>query len=127
MSDIVLDASALLAMLHREPGADVVAQAMPNATISAVNFYEVLSRLSDLGVPQNSAQQTLTELSLRVAPFDQNQAYLAASLRPLTKSAGLSLGDRACLALAMHLEVPVMTADRAWRGLKLDVHVQVVR
>lgn len=122
---VVIDASALLAAMLEEPGRETVERALPGAIISSVNLVEVVSRLIDRGFSPDEAEQDLASLELTVIAFDQAQALDAGRLRPLTRHAGLSLGDRACLALARVKGVPVLTADRAWAGLAEVVGVQV--
>jgi ribonuclease VapC len=129
----VLDASALLAYLGNEPGADVVADAIAGgATISAVNLGEALSTLAVRGSDPAEVASGLTDRGLlggaiAVEPFTTTDAIDVARLRPLTHSAGLSLGDRACLALGRRLSTPILTADQAWTGLTLDVDVRAIR
>lgn len=127
MTDIVVDASALLAMLNAEPGAQVVAEAIPGAAISAVNLSEVVSKLSDAGMPESAIRHALQPLGVEIVPFDEDQAYQAGLLRVPTKGAGLSLGDRGCLSLAGKLGMPVLTADKNWLGLSVGVMVKVIR
>lgn len=136
MSDIpaaVLDSSALLAYLLGEPGADTVQAALAeSAAISAVNYAEVLSKLSDLGRDADSAageieQSGLTRGALRILPVDEALAREIARLRPISRHLGLSLGDRTCLALGRALRVPVLTGDRAWMEPKLRVKVRLIR
>ena len=127
MSDIVLDASALLALLNAEPGGDVVAAELPNAVISAVNLSEVVAKLAEKGMPEVAIRSALAPLALDVRSFDADSAWAAGMLRVEARSRGLSLGDRACLALGKMLEVPVLTADRSWKALKAGVAVRVVR
>lgn len=128
---IVLAASALLAYVYGEPGAETVEAALSEAVIHAVNFAEVLSRLAERGSsPEDSlgvleAAGVMKLLTVEVGTVED--ALNAARLRPLTKSAGLSLGDRYCLALAQRLGVPVLTADRAWSSLSVGVPVTVIR
>jgi ribonuclease VapC len=130
---LVLDASALLAYLGDEPGADVVADAIASgATISTVNLAEALSTLATRGEHPPSVVSDLTDRGLlngaiTVEPFTTADATEAARLRPLTRSAGLSLADRACLAVARRLAAAVLTADQAWSGLGLDVDVRAIR
>jgi len=114
---VVLDASALLAMLQSEPGADVVAGRLPHSVMSTVNLSEVVAKLADNGVPTEELRVVLDGLDIDVRPFDREAAYDAGELRRTTRDAGLSLGDRACLALATRLGVAAMTADRAWTRL----------
>ena len=123
----VLDASALLALLNDEPGAEAVAGRLAEAVISTVNLAEVVTKLREAGMPADETEEVLTELGLPAIPFDEEQAYVVASLRAPTRASGLSLGDRACLALALTLDRPAVTTDRAWRRLKVGVPVVVAR
>jgi ribonuclease VapC len=128
MSSCVLDASALIALFHQEPGCDKVAQAIEDgAVLSTVNLSEVASKLNELGTPEALIQTAINILELTLVDFNAELAYKVGFLRPLTKSAGLSLGDRACLALAQHLNLPALTTDRVWKDLIPGVHVQVIR
>ncbi len=127
MTRMVLDASALLALLNREAGAEVVAEALPEAVVSAVNISEVVAKLADVGMPQDAISEAIQRLALNVTPFDLEQAYVAGLLRPSTKRAGLSLGDRGCLSLARMLGVPALTADRSWKQLSNGIEVRVIR
>jgi PIN domain nuclease of toxin-antitoxin system len=126
-NEVVLDASALLAMLRREPGGDRVADLRAGAAISAVNLAEVVTVLVRRGVPLPRVREALDPLDLDVRPFDLDDAYSTAELAPKTHAVGLSLGDRACLMLAKRLGRPAVTADRSWRELKLGVKVVLVR
>jgi len=129
----VLDASAMLAYLGDEAGADVVTDAIAaGAHLSTVNLAEVLSTLASRGNNPVDVASQLTEAGLldgaiTVEPFTTADSIEVARLRPLTRSAGLSLADRACLALAHRLSTHVLTADRAWTGLTLDVDVRPIR
>ena len=123
----VLDASALLAALFDEPGADRVEEVLPGARMSTVIFSEVVAKLSERGRAGDDTLRILAELDIVVCDFDRNQAEAAGRLRQVTKSAGLSLGDRACLALAAALGGTAVTADRSWGSLSLGVTVEVVR
>lgn len=128
MPQYVLDASALLALFQYEPGYEIVAKAIENGSaISTVNLAEVASRLNDLGVPEIFIRNAINVLRLTIVDFSIEYAYKAGLLRSVTKRAGLSLGDRACLALAQHLNLPAITADRVWEGLIPDVAVQLIR
>ena len=124
VSRVVLDSSAVLALLRGETGADRVESARTHALISTVNVCEVLTRQYELGWDQVSAQAAFEALELDVSAFPMSDAVSAAALRAATRHAGLSLGDRACLALALRESAPVMTADRDW--LKVDVGVEVL-
>lgn len=127
MTDTVLDASAILAMVHREPGAEVVAEELPRAIVSAVNIAEVAARMSDDGVPDGDIQTTMRKMDMDVVAFDNALALASGNLRRLTRHVGLSLGDRACLALAHARSLPVLTADRVWAELKIGVEVRLIR
>ncbi|MHC4972750.1 MAG: type II toxin-antitoxin system VapC family toxin [Planctomycetota bacterium] len=126
MDSVVLDASALLVLLNREPGAEQVGEALPGAVISAVNLAEVIGKLVDAGMPEEALRGVLRGLSLSVVPFDLGDAYAAGLLRAPTRRAGLSPGDRACLALAAKLELPALTTDRAWKHVRSGATVRVV-
>jgi PIN domain nuclease of toxin-antitoxin system len=117
MSDPVLDASAVLTVIFGETGAERVAAHLPGAMISAVNVAEVMTKLHDLGMPEDTIDAIFEGLQLTVLPFDTAHARETARLRPLTRSAGLSLGDRACLAAAKLRDAPALSADRAWERL----------
>lgn len=115
---VLLDASALLALLQQEPGAERVAAAVAaGAVIGAVNLSEVVAKLDEWGVPHPEIHDALEALGLRVAPFDTGLAYAAGMLRRSGSARGLSLGDRACLALGVRDELPILTGDRAWEGV----------
>jgi ribonuclease VapC len=124
----VLDASALLALLNREAGAERVRQVLPRAAISAVNFSEVVSKIADRGAPAEAIREALDGLDLDVRPFGIELAYAAGELRRSTRATGLSLGDRACLALAASLNATALTADQAWRGVAIEASsIEVIR
>ena len=126
MTKIVVDASALLALLNNEPGADIVAEAIPDAVISTINLSEVIAKLSSAGMPEETIRFILQPLGLNI-PFAEEQAYRAGVLHATTQGAGISLGDRACLSLAQMLEAPVLTADRSWVNLPINVKIKVIR
>ena len=121
----VLDASALIAAMRGEPGESVVRERLAEAWISAVNLSEVVAKLQDHGVPDAVIDESLAELALHVTPFDEDQAITGGKLRRATREAGLSLGDRACLALAKSLGATALTTDRAWRGIAVAVAVEI--
>ena len=127
MSRIVLDASAILAVLGREPGAEQVLRHVMNTTAGTVNLAEVHGKLVGRGIPNDDAWEATVSLVHEVVSFDSHQAALAGMLVPQTKPFGLSLGDRACLALGMVLKAPVYTTERAWKNLKLGIQVHVIR
>ncbi|WP_035705430.1 type II toxin-antitoxin system VapC family toxin [Niveispirillum irakense] len=117
MSNPVLDCSALLAFLLREPGAEQVEAILPAAVMSAVNFTEALTKLVERGIPPANARDVILGLGIEIIDFDTDQAVRAAALREPTRKAGLSLGDRACLALALQRQAPAFTSDKAWLRL----------
>jgi PIN domain nuclease of toxin-antitoxin system len=117
MSEAVLDTSAVLALLLDEPGAEVVQATLPGALLSAVNLAEVVSKLCERGMPAEQAALAVETIGVEIIPFDGTQARLTGALRPATRSYGLSLGDRACLALGQLRSLPVLTADVAWAEL----------
>ena len=126
---IVLDASALLALLHREAGWDVVvrAAATDGVTVSAVNYAEVLQKAAQHTIAAEDVDRALEGLGVDVSPFGRLDARLAASF--YRHRSGLSLGDRVCLALAHSLSAPAMTADRSWElwADELGVDVRLIR
>jgi ribonuclease VapC len=125
MTSVVLDASAVLALVRDEPGADRVVPHVGRAAISAVNLQEVVKELLLSGLDAVTIRELLDELRLDVRAHDVEAAYAAAALHTQTREFGRGLGDRSCLALAMQLSVPALTADREWkkvkvRGLKVE-------
>ena len=128
MSRIVLDASALLAVLNREPGAErLTPQLLSGATSSTVNLAEVQGKLVSRGIKPDEAWEAVLSPIREAAVFTGEQAKIAGSLIVQTSSLGLSLGDRACLALGIALKAPIYTADRSWKKLKVGVRIHLVR
>jgi PIN domain nuclease of toxin-antitoxin system len=130
VSKVVLDASVLLAILNSEPGAEIFTKQpdlLANSTISAVNISEAYSKLVGLRNDPDEAWQVVSAPIPKVVPFDADQAEITGRLIPLTRSRGLSLGDRACLGLGIALKAPVYTTDRAWKGLRVGVTIHVIR
>lgn len=126
----ILDASALIAFLHDEPGTDAVVAALAtSAAMSVVNWAEALSKIAaDGSDPQQVADSLQSNDSpLQLEPLTEADCVAIARLRPLTRAHGLSLADRACLALAQRLDLPVVTADREWTNLALGIRVQLIR
>jgi ribonuclease VapC len=124
---VVLDASALLAYFQQEPGHLKVAAMLQDAKVGCVNAAEVISKFVDAGVPQARARALFDSTGVELVAFDETQAWKSGELRPPTKSRGLSLGDRACLALAMSTGSTVVTADRTWTDLGLPVKIEIIR
>lgn len=122
---VVLDASAVLALMNGEPGQDAVAAVLPGALLSAVNLAEVVSKLAERGMPAAQAHADALALGVGVVAFDGGLALDAGPLRPLTRTAGLSLGDRCCLALARSHRAAVLTTDVRWEGMANAVGVMV--
>jgi ribonuclease VapC len=125
LTESVLDASALLALVNSEPGAAKVQPLMPHAIISAVNFCETVQCLRRGGMPMDEVTLALTPLVSQPVPFDTPMAYVAAAIHEQTRALGLSFGDCACLALALSRKLPAVTAERVWD--KVDVGVRVIK
>jgi len=126
VSDVVLDASAILAVILREPGADKFSRLVTGGLVSAVNVSEVVARLSDWGASEPEIRGFLNGLELIPVPFDSGDAWATGLLRRRTRHEKLSLGDRACLALAISRGLPALTTDTAWGRLGLGKTVRVV-
>jgi ribonuclease VapC len=128
MNRVVLDASAILAVINAEPGAEKLTPALlARAVASAVNLAEVQTKLVARGWTSEEAWEDATSPVREIVPFDEEQARVAGDLVTQTRPLGLSLGDRACLALGMALKAPVSTADGTWRKVKVGVRVHVIR
>ena len=119
MTSVVLDASAVLALIREEPGADQVAPYIGRAAISAVNLQEIVKELLLSGLDKETIRELLDELRLDVHAHEVEAAYAAAALHAQTRQFGRGLGDRSCLALAVQLGVPALTADRDWKKVKV--------
>lgn len=130
MNKVILDASALLALINNETGATIVEPLIGNIIMSSVNVAEVAGKVYDILGNNNEEQCKLSiePFIHSIIEFDKTQCYIAASLKNLTKHKGLSLGDRACLATVIQLELPVYTADRIWNELNLpNVQIKLIR
>lgn len=127
MAEFVLDASALVAFLRNERGADKVEAVLTRSCISAVNLAETLGKMVEYGKPLEAVAYQVERLRIPVIPFDAEQARLAASPWQSTRSVGLSLGDRACLALALKTTLPALTTDSEWENCGLGVQVLKIR
>jgi ribonuclease VapC len=124
----VLDASALLALIHEEPGHELVAARIDGAVLGTVNLAEVVGKLVDAGVDVTRLRELLGGAGVVLAPLTAEDAELAGALRALDGGRNLSLGDRCALALTTRMEPPeVLTADRAWAELDLPITVRLIR
>jgi PIN domain nuclease of toxin-antitoxin system len=127
VSEVVLDASALIAFLRNEPGADKVAAVLTQSCISAVNLAETFGKLVEYGKALEAVIYQVERLRIPVIPFDEEQARIAASLWKGTRAVGMSLGDRACLSLALKTSLPALTTENVWDKCGLDVGVVKIR
>jgi PIN domain nuclease of toxin-antitoxin system len=127
VSRVVLDASAILALAHGEPGADRVEPLVGGSFVSTVNWSEVARVCLAVGRHPNALHEVLTDAGCETVEFTVEDAELAARLWDDTRQAGLSLADRACLALARRLRACAVTADRAWADLEVGVEILCVR
>lgn len=127
--NVVIDASALLALLQQEPGAERVAEALVGGAMSVANLAEVAAKQVDLGLDASVLVDRVEALGIRTFPVTREDVATQARIRRLDVGGrlGLSLGDRLCLALGLRLDVPVMTADRVWAGLDLPIEVELIR
>jgi ribonuclease VapC len=123
----VLDSSAVLALLLKEPGSEAVAPYVGTGVVSVVNYSEIVARLSEQGARAEFIEAQIDTLSLMIAPFDRATALASGLLRPATREFGLSFADRACLATAAQLDMPAVTADRAWADINIGVRIELIR
>ena len=124
---MVLDFSAILAIIFGEPGEERALALVANALVSAVNLSEAASKMIERGFEAGRSRFLLRDSGIAVVAFEERDAYEAGALRKATRAAGLSFGDRACLALALREGLSVATADRAWSELDLGVGIEVIR
>jgi PIN domain nuclease of toxin-antitoxin system len=127
VSSVVLDASAVIAIMHGEKGHEIARRYLVGAMISAINYSEVLKKAVERGSSLNAAQYHLENFSLTVVPFDEHLAVRTAELWPAGRKVGLSLADRACLALAIDRKAKVVTADKDWKKTGIDVAMVMFR
>lgn len=128
MNKYVLDASALLALLNNEPGASTVEKVLAHSTISTINAAEVIAELDKkLDIPPHESREMIYTMITEIVPFTLDMAMETANLRKKTKHLGLSLGDRACLALGLHLSSAVYTADKIWQNLESPHNIVLIR
>lgn len=124
---VILDASALLALINQEKGADIVQGYFPHIAMSAVNIAEVATVLHQTGVPTDEITMLLNDVVQTVIPFEKKHIYHTAFLREKTKHLGLSFADRVCLALGLMNQQTIITADRVWGQLQLGVDLKIIR
>jgi PIN domain nuclease of toxin-antitoxin system len=127
MTSAVLDSSAILCILNDEPGAELVDAILDDAIVSTVNYAEVVAKLVERGSTAAQAQSALRSIALTTVDFDIPLARRTGTLRAETRKRGLSLGDRACLALAEREGVPAMTGDRNWVGAVSGIEIRLIR
>jgi ribonuclease VapC len=127
MASAVLDASAILALVNLEPGADVVNSVLEDALVSTINYAEAFSKLVERGTPDTDAKIVLRFIEGAIVDYDLELAQRTGALRSQTKARGLSLADRACLALAAREQLPALTGDRRWQGAVAGIQVQLIR
>lgn len=126
-SPAVLDSSAILAVFLSEPGGERVLPILQGALLSTVNLAEVITRMIEVGAAAKHVWSRVESIQCEVCPFTAGQARVAAELRSVTRPFGLSLGDRACLALAIDRKATVYTTDKAWKNLDLGIQIEVIR
>ena len=128
MNKVVLDASALLALIKNELGANVIEELLGNIIMSSINVAEVASILLDSDMSSEEAKEAIAPFIDSIISFDFEHSIACASLKKTTKHLGLSLGDRACIALGISLNLPIYTADKIWRELKLEnAEIRLIR
>lgn len=126
MNEYILDASALLALLNNETGSKIVEGKISSCCISTVNYSEVVAKLVEKNMPASLIQQSIQLLRIKLLAFDENIAFEAGKLRLETKKFGLAFGDRACLASAIVLRLPVITSDKVWIKISTKIGVQCI-
>ena len=126
-SQFIFDTSAVLAIIFNEPGAESAIPHLSSGVFSTVNLAEAATVGVRKGIEFIAVREMLSRLPLEIVPLDDNHAYRTASLQPFAQSHNLSLGDRACLGVALSLGLPVLTADRRWAELTLGIEVRLIR
>jgi len=123
----VVDASALLAAIHNEKGGDYVQESIQQCVISSINWSEVLQKLARAGADVDQIETSLKALGLSIIDYNEEDAHITASLWSIAKDFGLSLADRACIATGMRLKTTVITANKVWAELKIELPIQLIR
>ncbi|AIL13723.1 hypothetical protein IM40_09925 (plasmid) [Candidatus Paracaedimonas acanthamoebae] len=127
-NNVVLDSSALLALLKNEQGAEIVESLLGNIIMSSINVSEVATVLLDSEMTLQECQDTVLPFISAIVPYDEEQAFLAADLRKQTKAYGLSLGNRACIALGQKMQLPIYIADKIWNELQLEgIEIKLIK
>jgi len=116
-----------MCLIRNEPGADIVKDVLPESCISAVNLAEVVAKMDELGMAPPLIAEVLEPLQLETIAFDREQAFGSGLLRQATRGVGLSLGDRACLSLAIKLDAEALTTDQAWSKLNTPAKIRLIR
>lgn len=125
---VLLDASAIIALIKKEKGFQVVDDILAQSAISTVNFGELISSLAREGIPSADIDLMTENIIPEIIPFDHELSIVAGKLTAITKSKGLSLGDRACIATALQLDLPVYTADKVWADLDIpNLKLKLIR
>lgn len=124
---MIIDSSALLALLWNETGAQIVEQNLDDLQMSSVNIAEVYCKLKDRNIDISEAASLIAQIGIDIIDFDNNQAQICSQIRPMAKPLGLSLGDLACISLAIAQKAKALTADRAWLGLNLPIEIISIR
>jgi PIN domain nuclease of toxin-antitoxin system len=125
---VILDASALLALIQEESGAEMIKPLLKFSVMSTVNIAETLSVLQRANITPQEGLILITDIITTIIPFDLEQAEQVAKLHLLVQSKGLSLADRACIALGIKLQIPIYTADKIWKELKINgADIQLIR
>ena len=124
---VILDASALLALVFGEPGAEIVAAQARTSRILSVNFSEVVQRVIAIDGNPDRAEEAVDILGIEVVPFDRRLARLTAELREKTSFMGASFADRACLALGLASGAPILSSDQDWRKLDIGIDIRMIR
>jgi PIN domain nuclease of toxin-antitoxin system len=127
MTEVVLDSSAILASLIGEPGGDVLASRLEDSFVSAINYAEVVSKLIRGGMSEMDAAWATSQFGCRFVDTNEEQAAAAGAIHARTRDVGISMADAFCLSLAKVLACPVVTADRLWKRLDVDVEVELIR